>query len=285
VRPGGQGQAVGVSHSTPTRDNDGVHDPAEGISPDGVIVTGARRDRVPQEFEQVLSATADRVSAMADVSLYVYGSVATGTARTGSSDVDFLTVGLPAPHAKTMGTQLSDRFATLCRGVEIAPAQPEDLVGGDDLAYGNRVFLRHYCVHLQGPDRRADLPSFKADARAARGFNGDIGRHLRRWRAAAAEADSSAATLLGRRVARKTLLAVAGLVSVHDTTWTTDRVSAAQRWSVIDPSLADPLAGLVAWSERRRQPTTDEVRFALAPGGVVDSVTSAFESAIGLWAG
>jgi hypothetical protein len=46
--------------------------------------------------------------------------------------------------------------------------------------------------------------------------------------------------MLGRRVARKTLLAVAGLVSVHDTTWTTDREGATQRWSVIDPPLSAP---------------------------------------------
>jgi hypothetical protein len=263
-----------------------VHDPIEGISPEGVIVTGARRDRVPQGFEHVLSALTDHLSARAsDVSVYVYGSVATGTARAGKSDVDFLTVGLPAPQAGTLGTALSERFAAVCRGVEIAPAQPEDLVGDGDEAYGNRVFLRHYCVHLQGPDRQADLPSFKADARAARGFNGDIAQHLRRWRAAAAEADPTAAAPLGRRVARKTLLAVAGLVSVHDTTWTTDRESAAQRWSVIDPALEGPLTDLMAWSERRRQPTSDDLREALAPDGVVDRVTRAFESSIGLWGG
>jgi hypothetical protein len=266
-----------------SRDNGAVHDPAEGVSTDGAIVTGARRDRVPPEFEPVLSAMADGLSSMADVSLYVYGSVATGTARTGSSDVDFLTVGMPAPDTRTLGAALSDRFAALCRAVEIGPAMPEDLVGHGDEAYGNRVFLRHYCVHLKGPDRQADLPAFKADARAARGFNGDIAEHLRRWRSAAAEADPAAAALLGRRVARKTLLAVAGLVSVHDTTWTTDRESAAERWSEIDPVLAGPLASLVLWSERRAQATTGDLQLALAPRGVVDTVKSAFEDAIGLW--
>jgi hypothetical protein len=84
-------------------------------------------------------------------------------------------------------------------------------------------------------------------------------------------------------VARKTLLAVAGLVSVHDTPWTTDREGATQRWSVIDPPLSAPLAKLVAWSEGHQRPTTTEVQAALAPGGVVDQVTSAFEDSIGLW--
>jgi len=260
-----------------------MRDPAEGISPTGMIVTGARRECVPQVFERVLSAVCDELSSMAgEVSLYVYGSVATGTARVGSSDVDLLTVGLAAARAESLGMSMSEKFATLCRGVELAPAQPEDLVGDDDVAYGNKVFLRHYCVHLQGPDRQAGLPSFRADARAARGFNGDIARHLSRWRAVVSGPDQSAA-LLGRGVARKTLLAVTGLVSVYDDTWTTDRGSAAERWSVVDPALAASLASLVAWSEGRLRPTTAELQAALAPGAVVDSVAHAFESSIGLW--
>jgi hypothetical protein len=56
------------------------------------------------------------------------------------------------------------------------------LAGDSDAAYGNRVFLRHYCVHLAGPDPAAALSAFPADARAARGFNGDLGWHRRRWR-------------------------------------------------------------------------------------------------------
>lgn len=260
-----------------------VRDPAEGISPTGMIVTGARRESVPQVFERVLSAVGDELwSVVGEVSLYVYGSVASGTARVGSSDVDFLTVGLPAARAKALGISMSDQFATLCRGVELAPAQPEDLVGDTDAVYGNRVFLRHYCVHLQGPDRQAGLPAFRADVRAARGFNGDIARHLRHWRAVVSDADQTAA-MLGRRVARKTLLAVTGLVSVHDATWTTDREGAAQRWSVVDPPLSAHLAKLVAWSEGHLQPTATEVQDALAPDGVVDQVTRAFENSIGLW--
>lgn len=43
---------------------------------------------------------------------------------------------------------------------------------------------------------------------------------------------------LGVRIARKTLLAVAGLVSIHDRTWTTGRSRAVQRWSELKPDLA-----------------------------------------------
>lgn len=100
----------------------------------------------------------------------------------------------------------------------------DDFVGESDEAYGNRVFLKHYCVRLAGPDIAAAWPACKADARAARGFNGDIARHAARWR----EATSNRSA---RRIARKTLLALAGLVSVQEGIWTTDRRTAAEHWA------------------------------------------------------
>ena len=36
-----------------------MRDPLEGVSPSGAIVTGARRDRVPSQFEPVLAAARD----------------------------------------------------------------------------------------------------------------------------------------------------------------------------------------------------------------------------------
>jgi len=250
------------------------------MTADGTIRTGARRDRVPAAFEPVL---ADAVAAAREpgASLYVYGSVANGTVVPGSSDVDLLSIGLA--DAAGLGQRLSARYAGLCRGVEIAAAQPTDLSGDGDAAYGFRVFLRHYCVPLTGPDPAAGLPAFPADARAARGFNGDIAQSYRRWREGFADG-AAAAGVLGVRVARKTLLATAGLVSVHDRTWTTDRARAARRWGELEPALAVPLGQLLAWATAQRRPTRDEVRRVLAGGGLVAAIVERFAHLIGLWA-
>lgn len=255
-------------------------DPGEGVAADGTILTGARRCRVPAAFEPVL---ADAVACLggSGASLYVYGSVANGTVRPGSSDIDLLSIGLP--EAETVGQGLSARYARLCRGVEIAAAEAADFVGEADQAYGNRVFLRHYCVHLAGPDPSDGLRAFPADARAARGFNGDIARHCRRWRQRL-ESRTVAVDQLGIRVARKTLLAVAGLVSVHDHTWTTDRSRAARRWGEIEPGLAAPLGQLLSWVNAERRPSPEEVHSALADDGVVAAIVDRFGSLIGLWA-
>jgi uncharacterized protein len=153
------------------------------------------------------------------------------------------------------------------------------LAGEADEAYGNRVFLRHYCVHLAGQDHAHGLPRFPADARAARGFNGDIAQHAARWQDALAAADDP--RRLGRRLARKTLLAVAGLVSIHDATWTTDRALAAGRWASIEPELRAALPALLAWSDGHALPGRREVQHMVDVS--VPRIVAAFAETIGLW--
>jgi hypothetical protein len=256
-----------------------VADPGEGVAADGTIRTGAHRDRVPAAFEPVL-ADAAAFAGESGASLYVYGSVANGTARPGSSDVDLLSIGLPG--AAVLGQLLAARYADRCRGVEVAAATAADFAGDTDAAYGYRVLLRHYCVHLAGPDPSAALPAFPADARAARGFNGDLGQQLCRWRQGL-ESGTVAADLLGVRAARKALLAVAGLVSVHDRTWTTSRARAARRWGELEPGLAAHLGRLLSWATGERRPSREEAGPALADDGIVAAITERFGRLIGLW--
>jgi hypothetical protein len=271
-----------------------VRDPGEGVAADGTITTGVDRSLVPERFRPALSAAVAAIAAASSdapsgpsassgpsgASVYVYGSVATGQARPGQSDVDLLTVGLPPGRAAELGAELSRQFSGLCRGIEIAAMMPGDLAGETDEAYGNRVFLRHYCVHLAGQDRARGLPRFPADARAARGFNGDIALHAARWRDALAAGDE--APQLGRRLARKSLLAVAGLVSVHDATWTTDRALAAARWAAIDPELRAALPELVAWSDGHSLPgRRHEVERMLDVATA--RIVAAFAETISLW--
>ena len=257
-----------------------LHDPLEGITTAGTIITGAHRDRIAAPFRPVLDTAIDAVHALSDhVSLYVYGSVATGMAVVPASDVDLFTVGLGSPEAHALTQTLSRQFRDLCRTVEVGAAHHNGYEGDHDEAYGNRVFLRHYCVHLSGPDLHSALPDFAADIAAARGFNGDIAHHAQRWRA---ELEGGADPVqLSRRLARKSLLSVAGLVSIRDQTWTTDRISAAVRWAEINPALGAGLDTLVQWSRGGESPDRRVIEGAL--DGVVPHIVDAFTSTIGLW--
>lgn len=250
-------------------------DPREGLTPDGLITTGADRSRVLAAYEAVLAqAVAGADGHVGE--LHLYGSVATGTARPPGSDVDLLAIDADPEEMARLADDLGRRFGALCREVAVGVAQPDDYRGADDAAYGNRVFLRHYCVPLLGDDVHRSAHPFPGDRAAARGFNGDLAQHLARWRTA--EPDAA----LAERVGRKTLLAVAGLVSVTDATWTTDRGTAAHRWGELRPAWREDLRRLLRWARG----TTDDpasVRAALGDAGVVEGVVSDFAERIGLW--
>jgi predicted nucleotidyltransferase len=256
-----------------------VSDPLEALDEDGMIRTGASIHRIPKLFRPILDATvsAIRISAP-DASVYVYGSVATGQASSPRSDVDLLTVGLDAIEASRIAATQSATARNACRSVEIAAVAASDFAGDSDAAYGRRVFLHHYCVRLAGADLDRATSAFAGDRRAARGFNGDIERHVSRWKAAV---ETEAPGELGVRIARKTLLAVAGLVSLHDTIWTTDRRNAARRWSEVHPGLEAGLDQLLAWAYGTVRADGDAVHREL--GGVVSTIAQQFADNIGLW--
>jgi uncharacterized protein len=253
---------------------DDMHDPREGVTPDGLIRTGASRGAIVPTWTPVLQAAVDAVAGRP--SLYVYGSVATGCAVVPVSDVDLLSVGLPANEAERISTDLSAKFRATCRDISIAPASWADLEADDDEGYGLRVFLRHYCVHLAGDDPAGDLPAYPADRRAARGFNGDIAQHLQRWQV---DADKDADTAgLGTWIARKALLAVAGLVSMRDAAWSTDRRTCARRWNELEPGAR--IDTLVEWLDT---PPSDMTAIHRVLEGPVADVVQSFKAEIGLW--
>lgn len=263
-----------------------MRDPDEGLTAEGMIKTRAQRDRVPITFEPVVYEAIEKIRALesrlslSPVSLYLYGSVATGTAVSPSSDVDLLTIGIPSEFTNDIAADLSAQFSSICRGVEITPASDTDFQTESDESYGGRVFLRHYCVHLCGLDLVDPEQSFLGDARAARGFNGDIKIHYSRWCAEKSQADLSQ---LGRRIARKTLLAVAGLVSIHDHIWTTDRQSSAMRWGNLNPQWKTAIEKLAAWSEDKKTPSISEIDAVLSDNGIIKFVVDDFQRKIGLW--
>ena len=256
-----------------------MRDPFERRAADGTIRTGARRDRIATIYEPVLAAAVELIqSAQPSASVAVYGSVATGQALPPGSDVDLVAVGLPKPAARAIGDGLTTRFVGLCREVAVGAYPRAHLSAVTEAAYGDRVFLRHYCVHLAGADHSREWPPFLADERAACGFNGDIGACAQRWREAVGV---QAPERLGRALARKTLLAVSGLVSIHDEVWTTDRATAAQLWSVVHPGFATDLTTLRSWSDSETRADIPAIQHAL--DGVVSHVVTAFADLIGLW--
>lgn len=258
-----------------------VKDLEEGLDAQGFIVTGVDSARVPTIFQRVLDDLIDQVDE--NVSVYVCGSVATGRAMVGHSDIDIVTFGMDPAHAEQLARQLSKDHAKLAREVAIGAWNIRDLAQGD-AGYGNRVFLKHYCAWLAGPDPATELPRFRGDVLAARGFNGDFPAMAAGWEQALVDLGPESpepVSRVARRIGRKSLFAVSGLVSVHDQVWTTDRATSADRWGQLHPDLTEDLSVLLDWGDETTSPTTVEVARVLRTS--VRTLVGQFESDIGAW--
>ncbi len=258
-----------------------MRDLDEGLDSQGFIVTGVDRGRIPASFEPILRDIVEGVDD--DVSVYVYGSVATGRARLGRSDVDVVALGMDPARARLLARDLTARYATLARDVAIGAWTADDLAEGD-AGHGNCVFLKHYCAWLAGPDPAASMPSFRGDVAAARGFNGDLPAVVVRWIEALGSLDSGAQGSvdgLARRIGRKSLFAVASMVSVHDAIWTTDRAAASARWGQLHPELAADLELLLAWGDETASPSRAEVDRMLHTR--IPTLVDQFVALIGAW--
>lgn len=194
-------------------------------------------------------------------SIYLYGSVATGQARPPTSDVDLLVVTTTANRDKvervvkpieTRHRRHVRELAAGCQGLDAIQAVSE--AGAVE-----RCFLRHYCLHLAGPDLRAGLPECRADATLAHGFNGDLEGVVARLGSGPDPEDGDGQQRhLIAYTARRLLMAGATLLSVRHGTWSTDRETGAALLVAADPRLAGDARALLAW-------TTLETTTATAP--------------------
>lgn len=77
-----------------------MRDPLERLSESDTIRTGADMRNVAEAFRPVHRAASAMIHERnISVSVYAYGSVITGQAKVGVSDVDLLTIGIPPSEA------------------------------------------------------------------------------------------------------------------------------------------------------------------------------------------
>jgi uncharacterized protein len=233
-----------------------VRDPLEGVSAAGTIVTGADAARVPPAYTTLLREAVETLThTLGDAahSIYLYGSVATGRARPPSSDLDLVVVlGELLPAAvRRVADDLSARNRHLVREVGIGSVDLETLSRQDLVGEAERCFLKHYTVHLAGPDLRDAYPRCGASERLAAGFNGDLRTVLAHVRPRLTqERDVLERDALARRACRRILMAAATLLSVREGGWSTDRGTAVELIGRHAPQFEALAADALTWSEQ-----------------------------------
>jgi uncharacterized protein len=233
-----------------------VRDPLEGVTAAGTIVTGADEARVPPAYTTLLREavqTLGRALGDAAHSIYLYGSVATGQARPPRSDLDLIVVldELLPDAVRRIADDLSARNRHLVREVGIGSVDLETLGRQDLVGDAERCFLKHYTVHLAGPDLRDAYPLCEPTARLAAGFNGDLRAVLDDVRLRLTqERDVQERDALARKACRRILMAAATLLSVRAGGWSTDRGTAVELIGRHAPQLEALAADALTWSEQ-----------------------------------
>ncbi len=237
-------------------------DRLEGVDADGYIVSGVDLELISEGYRAVLESIVSTVLGAVDgvVAIYLYGSVATGTARQPQSDVDLFVVTRDSGSrdaVAAVAVELSRRYRHFAREVGIAHATMAGLFGDDLDALGGRCFIKHYCLPLYGDDIRARLPRCRPSAAIAWAFNHNVGTAIdeARLRLDAADGGNDVEQVC-RRIARKVMLAAASLTSVVTSSWTTDRRCAAAAIAERYPEWAEQAAMALDWGS---DPTDDPI--------------------------
>ncbi|MBP6115558.1 MAG: nucleotidyltransferase domain-containing protein [Neisseriaceae bacterium] len=209
-------------------------------------------------------------------SVYVYGSVARGTARPGASDLDLTLVLQRAPSAAE-----SEALAA----IQQALAQAHPIVSKVDFDVGTLAevhtpalalrwggWLKHYCRHVAGPDLSLDFPVLKPSRALALALNGDcvgrLGDYVLALRAATEPNDLRR---LQREAARLVIRSTMVLRTDEDEGWPNalaDLVVAATRHH---PEQAAVWAYFMA---QARQPRVDQATFVAYLQAYVDWLAS-----------
>lgn len=256
-------------------------DPLEGLAPDGTIVTGSDRSRVPPIYEPLLMEATHQVFALGAgvTSLYLYGSVATGRAVPPASDVDLLAVVADESLVEKVGSvarHLSQRHAALAREVAVGAITVSDLFSETTDGYANRCFLKHYCVLLQGRDLGSEIDPCEGGPELAWAFNHNIASRIATLRDALLRTNSPEGVAgVATKIARSVLLACGSLMSIETLTWTTDRARAVELLRERHPERADDAETALSWCT---EPTQDRHEVEDLLDGFVSWVVERLES-------
>jgi len=204
---------------------------ASGIDPNGFIINEVSLAKIASSFKSIVDSVVDSILREFKDDLdgiYLYGSIVTGKAVAGKSDLDCILIFKSAPDSelrkrvKILDEALSKKFSSVLRGIGLEVTNKSDVCSEKE-RYGGLCFLKHLCVCIYGNDLSAGVPAFKPTEKVAYGFNGDIGAQLPRWRDKISAANPDIELLnISKSAAKKIVRTGFSLVMPRSKSWTTD---------------------------------------------------------------
>lgn len=161
--------------------------------------------------------------------LYLYGSVGTGRAVAGRSDLDLLLVLLSEPDRSLRQTiddaarRLEKRHPKVVRSVEIAITWLDQVLTSTE-SLGYKVFIKHLCVCIAGDDLSPELPRVPLSQEVCTALNGDAPEVLSSlWDRLDQTHDEHDRRRIGGAIARKILRTLMCVIAAETEDWATSR--------------------------------------------------------------
>lgn len=224
------------------------------VDENGYLVSQASAEKITGKWREAADAVlASCKEHLGDrlIALYIGGSVATGSAVEGKSDIDcYGVVDLNEAQTKEMEERLkNDRkrihaaFPFL-RGVEI------HLSPVGTISEGRKFQLKLLAAHLYGTDIAEDLPSYKLDKETLGRIRVSVAKDLEKARTEFASADNAKIEKAAIWIAKRLLRSAGMLVLWKGTTFTMDPKMLATLFTISYPEQRESVEKLLALADR-----------------------------------
>ncbi|TVQ21724.1 MAG: hypothetical protein EA383_16665 [Spirochaetaceae bacterium] len=226
----------------------------------GYIQNEVAIENVTETFRPLLDDAVNRISRLLGPEmsgLYLYGSVGTGRAVAGRSDIDLLVVLLaePAPPRcnaiADVARQLEGHHPKVVRSVEIATTWLDQVLTSRE-SLGYKVFIKHFCVCIAGDDLSPELPHVPPSPTVCSALNGDAPEVLSElWTRFDRTYDEHERRRLGGAIARKILRTLMSVIAAETELWATGRADIASFIIISYPDLVPDVEFLLHAAEEQ----------------------------------
>ena len=228
-----------------------------GVDENGVIITEVSVDKITPQFKRVVDSVLHEIlhelASQLD-SAYLYGSIATGKAIEGKSDLDMILVFKEKVDEElskkifVLEEKLTKEYELILRDVGLATTCVADALSEKE-RLGGLCFLKHLSVCIYGNDLTKDVPGFKPSKDISKGFNGDIAKNIKSSKAKIENAPSGQELRkLSRSLSKKVIRTGFSLVMPRSGSWTTNLQISVDIFLRYYPKKAVEMNTVLEWS-------------------------------------
>ncbi len=160
-------------------------------------------------------------------SIYLYGSVATGKAKSPTSDLDLVVVLNRKPtvklkdQLKNLESKLSLKYTAVFREVGFAITYKGEVLQGND-SFGWKFFLTVLSIKIYGTGLFKKKVQFYPTKKLAKNLHSDIAKNLKEARSKIKSANPTEYKLQIKSIMKKIIRTAFSIVMEKDNFWTTD---------------------------------------------------------------